>query len=58
MTYCTGINALFDNEWREAIKAIIDTWLIEQNHNRQSEYSYPTLDNDKVLAFVMARLNK
>jgi hypothetical protein len=46
-----GINAIFDSEWRQTIKRIIDTWLIEQNHNRESQYRYPTLDGDKVATY-------
>ena len=44
----TGINALFDTEWKSAIEKIIETWLIEQNHYIKSSYTYPTLQNDKV----------
>ena len=44
----TGINALFDVEWKGAVEKIIETWLIEQNHNEQSKYTYPTLDHDRV----------
>eukprot|EP01127_Copromyxa_protea_P009808 TRINITY_DN2339_c0_g1_i3.p1 TRINITY_DN2339_c0_g1~~TRINITY_DN2339_c0_g1_i3.p1 ORF type:complete len:564 (+),score=71.19 TRINITY_DN2339_c0_g1_i3:407-2098(+) len=43
----TGISAIFDEDWREAIVAILDTWDIEQNHNSKSQYTYPTLLKDK-----------
>ena len=35
--------AIFEDKWLEAAKSIVRTWKVEQNHERDSSYTYPIL---------------
>ena len=38
--------ALFEDEWLDTAKRIVNLWIVEQHHDKQSSYTYPTLPNE------------